>query len=296
MDEVIVKIDSNPGAIDANFEEVKAYLSAQLEEYRTAVFDDEGIKMAKKIVADLRKQQKALSGRISEVKKTYLQPFEEFKAKADELVKLYDEPIFFINDQVEGYAERMKEEKRKVITGIYDQIFASVEGFSLESIYNPKWENATYRKSEIEQDMREIKTEIEVALSTLLSFCSEACDKAIEIYKRERKLSDAIAYIHQFENQKREILAKEREKEEERIRQQEREKLLAEQNAEREKAEAIEKAKAETEAAILESMSAQIDDDSPKREVIYSIDLTESQKEALEIYLDSCGLEWEVLN
>lgn len=296
MEEVTVRIDNQAGVIDANFDEVKNYLAAQLEEYRTATFTDESIKCAKAIVADLRKQQTAFKGRISEVKKAYLQPFEDFKAKADELVALYDEPITFINGQVQDFVERQKAEKREVIRTIYEAVFEGLTEFTLENIYNPRWENATFKKGEIETEMRATRAEITAAITTIESFCSEATDQALALYRKDRNLAETIAFIQRYENQKREILERERERELERVRQEEREKLLAQQQAEAEKAAAVQAAKEETERALLESMAAPIEDDAPASDYIYSITMTEAQKAALEIYLDSCGLEWEVLN
>ena len=116
------------------------------------------------------------------------------------------------------------------------------------------------------------------------------------MYKANRNLSEAITYIHKYEAMQREILEKQRAEEEERIRREERERILAEQRAEEERRAAIETAKAETEQAIMESMVAPVEEGAEVSEVIYSIELTEAQKEALEIYMDSCGLEWEVLN
>lgn len=296
MERAIVQINATEGQISANLEEVKNYLNEELEIYRTAKFDDEGIKMAKNIRADLRADRDDLKKRITEAKKKFMKPWDDFKVQLDEIVNLYEEPINQIDTQVKDFEERQKVEKRKVIAELYSDVFAELPEFTLESIYNPRWENATYKKNEITKDMYDIRNEIVEALSTIQSFRNDAVPKAVEMYKANRNLSEAITYIHKYEAMQREILEKQRAEEEERIRREERERILAEQRAEEERRAAIETAKAETEQAIMESMVAPVEEGAEVIDYIYAIEMTKAQREALEIYMDSCGLEWEVLN
>lgn len=299
MENLQVVINQTAGTISMNFEEMKSFLNQRLEEYKGAVFTDDSIKSAKSCTAQLRKEQSALKSRITEVKKEYMQPFDNFKEKADELVRLYDEPILFIDGQVKAYEERRKSEKREEIKVIYSELAQEVsEYIPLEKIYNSKWENVTYKKSDIKKEIYDLVVSTKQAIETINGMESEACEKALLMYKQDLSLTNAITYINNYERQRAEILLKEQERkrreEEERIRREEREKIEAAQQAEREKAIAVEEAKEQAVQEMIESLTP--DDFTSKTNLYeYRMALNNDMKEKLEMYLDSVGIDWELM-
>ena len=54
-----------------------------------------------------------------DAKKQYMVPWNEFEAKAKKLISLYDEPINFINGQVQAFEEKRVAEKKKLISEIF---------------------------------------------------------------------------------------------------------------------------------------------------------------------------------
>ena len=293
MDETRAIIKQEQGSISWNFEQVKGYLNSTLEEYRTAVFTDESIPVAKKVVASLRKDQKEFKSRITEVKKEYMKPFDEFKSKADELVSLYDEPINVINDQISDFDERRKEKKRERIRSLYDEnVSVDMEAYiPLQKIYNPKWENATFSEKEIAKEMTAINTSTEQAVATIQGMHSDAVPRALEMYRQDLSLANAIAYVNSYEAQKAEILRQEQERQHraeiERVRHEERERVEAERKAAEEKAVAVEQAKQEV-VDILTPVES-----GDTRTYTYRLTLSEEGKDKFEMYLDSVGIEWE---
>lgn len=293
MDETRAIIKQEQGSISWNFEQMKGYLNSTLEEYRTAVFTDESIPVAKKVVASLRKDQKEFKSRITEVKKEYMKPFDEFKSKADELVSLYDEPINVINDQISDFDERRKEKKRERIRSLYDEnVSVDMEAYiPLQKIYNPKWENATFSEKEIAKEMTAINTSTEQAVATIQGMHSDAVPRALEMYRQDLSLANAIAYVNSYEAQKAEILRQEQERQHraeiERVRHEERERVEAERKAAEEKAVAVEQAKQEV-VDILTPVES-----GDTRTYTYRLTLSEEGKDKFEMYLDSVGIEWE---
>lgn len=293
MDETRAIIKQEQGSISWNFEQMKGYLNSTLEEYRTAVFTDESIPVAKKVVASLRKDQKEFKSRITEVKKEYMKPFDEFKSKADELVSLYDEPINVINDQISDFDERRKEKKRERIRSLYDEnVSVDMEAYiPLQKIYNPKWENATFSEKEIAKEMTAINTSTEQAVATIQGMHSDAVPRALEMYRQNLSLANAIAYVNSYEAQKAEILRQEQERQHraeiERVRHEERERVEAERKAAEEKAVAVEQAKQEV-VDILTPVES-----GDTRTYTYRLTLSEEGKDKFEMYLDSVGIEWE---
>lgn len=282
------------GRVNFNFAEKKAYLDQKLEEYRGMVFGDQSIKAAKSCVAELRKEQAELKSSITKVKKEFMKPFDEFKKMADELVIIYDEPINFINDQISGYEERRRAEKKEQIRDIYQENIGDIAQYlPLERIYNPKWENATYKVTDIKRDIQEVVWSTKEAIKMIKSMESESVDKALELYKRDLDLPGAISYINNYERQKEEILIREQERrkqeEIEKARAEEREKITAKANQD----EMIAKIKEEAREELFQELSVGFESDI--KHYVYRLSLGTKSKKALETYLDSVGIGWEAI-
>lgn len=297
------------GVITCDFERYKIYLKDRLEEYRGVIFTEDTKGDAKKAVAELRAEKKVFADRVKEVKAEYMEPFNQFSEKAMELLDLYDEPIDFINKQISDFEEKRKQEKRSIIKGIYLEYIDGLEDYlPYNKIYNPKWENATYTQKNIRADIYELVASTKQSISTIQAMNSDSMEKALEMYKKTLSLSDAISYINRYEQQKAEIMRREeerkRQEEIERIRREERERILAEQKAQAEKEEALRQAEQEKQRAIEEAKAeaAQEVIDNLIPDVYgatnlyeYRMALSNDAKEKLEMYLDSIGIEWELI-
>lgn len=319
MSNIQAVITQENATISCNFEQVQKAIQDKLAQYKGAVFTEESKTYAKKEVASLRAEKKSLQDNMKDAKKQYMAPWNEFEAQAKNLISLYDGPIDLINSQVQAFEEKRIAEKKKLISEIYQSVPAEVQEYiPLARIYNPKWENATYKEKDIRKDISEVVEKILSDLTTIRTMNSEAVTKALEQYKNSLNLSDVVAYISNYERQKQEILAREQERkrreEEARIRREERKKLQAEQKAkaafeaarqaEREKKEALRRAKEEQELAIerakaeaaqktIESFIPDMEGGSQLYE--YRISLSDDAKEKLEMYMDSIGIEWELI-
>lgn len=218
MQKLNLSVQLQNGTIDANFDSIKAALAAELDTYKKMVFTEDSKKDAKDTVAYLRKFNKALDDKRKEVKKAYMAPCDDFEAKVNELKKQVDEPIKFINQQIEEFERKRVEEKRALIKEIYTGIAAehaeAAEYLPLQKIYDKRWENATTTKKAITEAITERMTRVETDLATIRSMESEYEDKGIERYKATLELSVAIATMNQFQKQKEEIMRREKEREE----------------------------------------------------------------------------------
>lgn len=286
-------ITQSNGAIKENFTEAKAYLQEQLNAYKGVVFTEDTKKDAKDTVANLRKDKKALQDRIKVVKAEYMKPFEEFNTKAMELIALYDEPIEYINGQVNAFEEKRKAEKKEQIKAIYLEMIPEEEWqavLPLPKIANPKWENATTTAKSIKEEIMKYKEDAKTAYTAIKAMNSDKEAEALEMYNRNYNLNECMDFLNRYEQQKKEVLEREREREqreaEERIRREEREKIAQEKLAQDAIEEAKELAKQETiESFIPESTEATED-------YSYMIRLNEESKKKLEMFMDSVGIEY----
>lgn len=149
------------------------------------------------------------------MKKSFMIPYTNFEAQVKELDNLIDEPINFINNQVEEFERKRVEEKKSLISEIYTEIMAEHEEASgylpLQRIYDSKWENATTTKKAITEAIAERVDHVEKDLGIIRSMGLEFEDKGIEKYKATLELSDAIEVMNQYQKQKEEILRRQEE-------------------------------------------------------------------------------------
>lgn len=331
MSSIQAVISQERATITCNFAQVEQAIKDKLAEYEEAVFTEDSKTYAKKEVASLRAEKKSLQDNMRDAKKRYMEPWDDFEAQAKKLIGLYDEPINLINGQIQAFEEKRVSEKKQIIKKIYECVPEDLQAYiSFERIYNSKWENATYKEKDIKTDIAGLIHRTQNDLNTITSMQSEAVEKALNIYKDNLNLTDAITYINNYERQKQEILDREQEKqryeEAERIRREEREKVLVEQRAreekeavlrkaeeekaaalrqaelerleaekaaEEEKAVAVEQAKVEAAQEVIESFIPNIWEDTELYE--YRISLSADAKEKLEMYMDSVGIEWEMM-
>lgn len=320
MTEVRAVITQQEGTVSCNFEEVEAYIKDRLKEYDGAIFTEESKGYAKKELAKLRAEKKELNDNLREAKKKYMAPWDAFEPKAKELINLFDEPISLIDGQVKAFEEDRISQKKALIEAIYAELVGDLSDvIPLARIYNPKWENATVKEKAIREEVVAQATEARVALDTIRGMRSDAESKALEVYKQTLSLPEAISSINAYEAQKAEILRKEqerqREEELERIRREEREKLEAERKAleereaqrraaeealeeqrrqlEAEKQAAVEQARETGAQEVIESLTPDTEEDTQLYE--YRVALSKNGKNAFEMYLDSVGIDWEMI-
>ena len=299
MNEVQTVVTLESAKISCNFEQVEEAIKGILSEYEGAVFTEDSKAYARKVVASLRAQKKTFQDNLREEKKRYMLPWEEFEARAKELIGMYDKPIDLINGQVKEFEENRVRKKRELIRRVYAEVFPEglAAHFPLERIYDCKWENATCKEKEIRRTITGACEKIQGDISMIRGRNSEAVAQALSMYQKSLDLAGALNYINAYEQQKQEILAKENERkrreEEERIRREERGKMLAEQEKEAEKKAAVEQARAEAAQEVIDSLIPEACEETELYE--YRVSLSADAKEKLEMYMDSVGIEWEMI-
>lgn len=320
MEEVRAVIVQQEGTVSCNFEEVEGYIKERLKEYDGAIFTEESKGYAKKELAKLRAEKKELNDNLRDAKKKYMAPWDAFEPKAKELINLFDEPITLIDGQVKAFEEDRIAQKKSLIEAIYTELVGDLADIiPLERIYNPKWENATMKEKAIREEVLAQATAARIALDTIHGMHSDAETKALDVFKQTLSLPEAISCINAYEAQKAEILRKEqerkREEELERIRREEREKLEAERKVleereaqrraaeealeaqrrqlEEEKQAAVEQARETGAQEVIENLTPDTEEDTQLYE--YRVALSKKGKEAFEMYLDSVGIDWEMI-
>ena len=100
-----------PDKLTFNYEELKCELQEKVSHYETLVYTDDQIKEAKADRASLNKLKAALNDERIRREKEYMIPFNDFKAKVNEIIGIIDKPISVIDRQVKEYEDKKKAEK-----------------------------------------------------------------------------------------------------------------------------------------------------------------------------------------
>lgn len=195
------------GMIESNMEEVEKQLIEMLSVYEGIVVTEDTVAASKKDVAELRKTKASIDDARKNVKKQWMQPYTEFEEKCKHLLELVDKPINEINEQVKAFEDAKKEEKRKLVTEIYEKSIGEyAEYLPLESIFDEKWLNVSTKQRDIEYDINERKTRVMSEISTIKALGSEIEQELLDTYKRNgNNLSAAVQRNTQYINDKAKI-------------------------------------------------------------------------------------------
>lgn len=292
-----------------NFDALEEQLDKKLDEYRGAVFTEDTKTIAKAEIASLRRLKKDIEDGRKTVKKKWMEPYDAFDKRMKILSTKVDEPINAINEQVQAFEEKRRQEKREEIHRMYEDCVSeyeeSREFIVLDKLYDPKWENASVSMKSIKKDMAEKMSAIQTAVSSIKAMRSDKELDALALYKRTLNLNDAIQMIMTYEQNKADALRREEERRQleeerriqaeiERTRVAEREAIRREEQIRKEEQEKAEKVK----AAAIEPLPDISDDDLPFEQpttvtAYYRVVATPAELEAVEMAFNSIGVYFE---
>lgn len=239
-----VRVTSSVGTIEDNLDTVEEFIRGKCAEYETMVFTEDTIKDGKKFLADIRKEKKSIDEERKAIKKSWMEPYNLFEKRVKEIIALYDSPERLINGQITEYENQRKELKRQDIRQEYDQTVSGLEmpelaeWLPLESIYDTRWENASFSKKKIREEMQGIFRQLEMSVDTIRSMKSEWEEDALKVLRKTGNLQDAIAKITSLNEQKERIEEMQRKAEAEKRREEER-KRREEDSPEAERADSV---------------------------------------------------------
>lgn len=182
-----------PEALSFNYEELKQELQERVRMYESLVYNDEQIKEAKADKAALNKLKKALNDERIRREKEWMVPFNDFKAKINEIIGIIDKPVLLIDKQVKEYEEKQKQDKLAKIQEYYNGIEKpELQWLGLPAIYNEKWLNASVSMKSVQDEINSRLEQVEKDLATLADL-PEFGFEAAEVYKTTLDLNKAIS-------------------------------------------------------------------------------------------------------
>lgn len=180
-----------PERVDCNYEELKQELEAKVSEYTSLVYSDEQIKSAKADVAKLRKLQKAINDERIKWEKKWMEPFNDFKGKTQELISIIDTAVRNIDKQVKEFDRQEQEKKKEMLSDLWDKVEGKPDWLQFKDIFDKQWLNKSMTTNKVLACYEAIVKTIEKDIATL-SNLPEFSFEATEVYKTTRDLSKAI--------------------------------------------------------------------------------------------------------
>lgn len=252
-----------PRSLDANFAEVREWLTDALEPYRSMVVSEDAISDGKAARAKINKLSKAINDQRIAVKKRYLEPYTEFESKAKELCEICDTASGNLDKQIKVYEEERKQAKLAGLQEYFTQNADKTEDcLHWGDVFNPKWGNAGFS---VEAAQKEIDERIAACVEDIATIRQMDTPYTAALLSEYLKTHDLPAVIRKDAELKR-VAAAEAEREAARE--------AARKEAEARRAQA--EAEAETKAAEAE------EDDTPP----WDVDEPEVATETAEVVAD----------
>lgn len=195
-------IDLVPAKIEFNKESIEKELTETLKKYENLVFTEENTKDIRKVLAELRKGKTAADEFRKEKKKEASAPITAFEKEMKSIVKMFDDVINPINEQLQEFERKRKEEKEANIKEIIKEAVEKIEleeKFANQLDVDEQYLNKSFSLSQV-------KETIEFRANNLLN------EQKLEIMNRENiesfvKLKNnecsmnlsVVAYLSQLE-------------------------------------------------------------------------------------------------
>ena len=190
-------------AIKFNYEELKGGLQESLKKYQNLVYTSQNIKEAKDDRATLNALKKSLNDEKIKIKKEFEVPYKDFEDKIKELIELVDKPASEIDKQVKIFEEAEKAKKRESIENIYaENIGSYADLIPLQQIYDSRWENKTYKETDIKKEVQDIVKKADSDIKVIAELKSEFEFQIKDTYFRTLDLGQALVEKQRLEKQK----------------------------------------------------------------------------------------------
>ncbi len=189
--DAIITVNPTLGTIEDNLDELKTMVELCAEKYKGLQFTESQYTEAKKTRAELTKAVKQINEKRISVSKQWNEPYNAFKAKCDEIIKVITDVAEPIDAQVKAFEEseeaRKKVEVTECIQSLLENEYKDIkplldaasksmdEGAQILGVkFNPKWFNKTYKIAAVQTDvdnyLRNVSKEYETLYNLQDSF------------------------------------------------------------------------------------------------------------------------------
>ena len=186
--------------LKANFDEMRTWLKDALSPYSGLVVEESALAEAKNDKAKINKLKTRIDSVRKEVKRQYTAPLEVFENECKSLTQICDISYKNINDQVNLFEDKRRQEKLTEIQNYFDLIPKKHDPsyYDFQKIYDPRWTNATSRIETAQELMVKYCHNIDSDIEAILSIGSPFEQYLLGEYKNGKTISQIIAMDRQM--------------------------------------------------------------------------------------------------
>lgn len=181
--------------VEDNIQEAKEYALQLKDYYSKLIFTDKQVGEAKEERANINKVIKKIADYRKNIVAEFKKPIELFENTAKETEKILKETADFVDVQVKYFEDKEKEEKKKKIENIFNEMVGKEEIsdlMTLNMLFDERYLNKTYSLENIEKDLFEKIRKICQELKAIKELNSEHELSLINMYLKEFDLSKII--------------------------------------------------------------------------------------------------------
>ena len=143
-----------------------------------------------------------------EIKKEYNKPLDDFENEVKTVLEVIDKPINMIDGKLKLFEENRIAAKKEHIKELYNENIGSLERFlPFDSVFNPKWTNATSKDQDVIYDLSEKKLKVKTDLEAISALNSEIFDDLLDVYVNSgNNLTAAIQRHNQYLADKNKVI------------------------------------------------------------------------------------------
>lgn len=207
MEFKLINPDTFVKVIEFNYDDLQKWITEQVEKYQNLSYTDETIKDAKEDRAALNKFRERIDAARKDVKKRYLEPYNNFEEKVKKLLALIEEPAAEIDTQVKEYEERKKSEKEEQIKEYFNAVVGDLSKLlSYDKIFDKKWLNATTNIKSVQTQIDQIIEKVKFDLQTIKDLKSEWELTLIDTYLQTLDIAAALREKTRLEERQKAIM------------------------------------------------------------------------------------------
>ena len=207
MEFKLINPDTFVKVIEFNYDDLQKWITEQVEKYQNLSYTDETIKVAKEDRAALNKFRERIDAARKDVKKRYLEPYNNLEEKVKKLLALIEEPAAAIDTQVKEYEERKKSEKEEQIKEYFNAVVGDLSKLlSYDKIFDKKWLNATTNIKSVQTQIDQIIEKVKFDLQTIKDLKSEWELTLIDTYLQTLDIAAALREKTRLEERQKAIM------------------------------------------------------------------------------------------
>src|SRR5699024_5188233 len=191
-----------PAKIEFNKEAIEKELTETLKKYENLVFTEENTKDIRIVLAELRKGKTAADEFRKENKKEASAPITAFEKEMKSIVKMFDDVIDPINEQLQEFERKRKEEKEANVKEIIKEAaekFELEEKFANQLDVDEQYLNKSFSLSQV-KDTVEFRANNLLNEQKLEIMNRENVESFVKLKNSEHDLNlSVVAYLSQLE-------------------------------------------------------------------------------------------------